>query len=91
MTKLAIKSQPEDFVVEEISRLQVQKKGPFGAYVLTKRNWNTVELLGLLAKRLKIHPWKIAYGGKKDRYGATSQPLPSRAPGRKRSKSRIFP
>ncbi len=71
--KVVIKSQPEDFVVEEISHLRVRKKGPFGVYLLTKKNWNTVELLGLLAKRLKIPSKKIAYGGKKDRHGLTSQ------------------
>ncbi len=45
----------------------------YRAYRLTKSGWNTLELVRLLARTCGVSPAAIAYGGKKDRHGLTSQ------------------
>ncbi len=68
-----IKAIPEDFVVEEIAELPLTKTGEFRVYQLTKKNWTTPDVIRFLAKLLSISPKAIAYGGKKDKHGLTSQ------------------
>jgi tRNA pseudouridine13 synthase len=70
---MKIKSRPEDFKVEEVARIELLSQGPFGVYLLTKNGLNTVELLESLGRRLKLPARALAYGGKKDRHGLTSQ------------------
>ena len=71
--KIKIKSIPEDFIVEERALLPFTKKGPFGAYLLKKRGWNTVGLLLKLSKELNIPFKHFSYGGKKDRHALATQ------------------
>ncbi len=68
-----IKAIPEDFVVEEIADLPLTETGLFRVYRLTKKNWTTPDLMRFLAKFLSISPKAIAYGGKKDKHGITTQ------------------
>ncbi len=68
-----IKVKPEDFVVKEITSLELKKKGQYTVYLLKKINWNTVDLLKRIAQRLKIPFDSISYGGKKDRHAITEQ------------------
>ncbi|GAB6183664.1 tRNA pseudouridine(13) synthase TruD [Thermodesulfovibrio hydrogeniphilus] len=68
-----IKVKPEDFIVKEITNLEIRKKGQYTVYLLKKTNWNTVELLKRIAKRFKIPFENISYGGKKDRHAITEQ------------------
>ena len=68
-----IKARPEDFVVEEQAALPLRAAGAFRAYRLTKRGWNTLDLVRLLARTCGVSPAAIAYGGKKDRHGLTAQ------------------
>jgi tRNA pseudouridine13 synthase len=68
-----IKAIPEDFIVEEIADLPLVEKGEFRVYQLSKRNWTTPDIVRFLAKLLSISPKAIAYGGKKDKHGITSQ------------------
>jgi len=68
-----IKAIPEDFIVEEIATLPLENKGEFRVYTLTKKNWTTPDLVRFLARLLSISPRAIAYGGKKDKHGITSQ------------------
>jgi len=70
---MKIKVKPEDFIVEEVASLPLAAKGEYGLYQLTKRNWNTVDLLYRIVSRLHIPFTAIGYGGKKDRYGETTQ------------------
>lgn len=71
--KVVIKATPEDFLVEEIAQLPLKRQGEFAVYRLTKQGWNTVGALLEISRQQKI-PWsRIAYAGKKDRYGLTSQ------------------
>lgn len=68
-----IKAIPEDFIVEEIADLPLTETGLFRVYRLTKKNWTTPDLMRFLAKFLSISPKAIAYGGKKDKHGITTQ------------------
>ena len=68
-----IKARPEDFIVEERAALPLREAGEFRAYRLTKSGWNTLDLVRLLARTCGVSPAAIAYGGKKDRHGVTSQ------------------
>lgn len=68
-----IKAIPEDFIVEEIADLPLVEKGEFRVYQLVKKNWTTPDLVRFLAKLLSISPKAIAYGGKKDKHGITTQ------------------
>jgi tRNA pseudouridine13 synthase len=70
---LKIKVQPQDFIVEEISSLPLEKKGDFGVYILKKRGWNTTDLLHSLVKKLNTPYGNFSYGGRKDKYALTSQ------------------
>ncbi|MDD5432482.1 MAG: tRNA pseudouridine(13) synthase TruD [Candidatus Omnitrophica bacterium] len=71
--KVKIKVKPEDFVVEEIANLPFVKKGDYAVYLLEKKGRNTVELLKEIAQRSKIQFKYFSYGGRKDKYGLTSQ------------------
>ncbi|MFA5059964.1 MAG: tRNA pseudouridine(13) synthase TruD [Candidatus Omnitrophota bacterium] len=71
--KLTIKSRPEDFIVEEVAPLPLTKKGTHGVYLLTKKGWNTLDVLRDIAKKLRIHFENLSYGGKKDRHALTTQ------------------
>lgn len=68
-----IKALEEDFVVEEKAEIPFQSNGDYGVYLLEKRNWNTLDLLNHIAKKLKISSSSISYGGKKDKHGITFQ------------------
>lgn len=70
---LKIKVQPEDFVVEEIAPLPLKRKGEFVVYRLKKKGWNTVDVLREISRTRNIPERDIAYGGKKDRHGLTTQ------------------
>jgi tRNA pseudouridine13 synthase len=74
-----IKAIPEDFIVEEIANPPLADKGEFRIYTLTKKNWTTPDLVRFLARLLSISPRAIAYGGKKDKHGITSQHITIRS------------
>ena len=71
---MKIKVQPEDFVVEEVSSI-IPGTTParYKLYKLQKQQWDTMDLVGFLSRKLNVRPGDIAFSGIKDRYGATSQ------------------
>ncbi len=71
--KLKLKTRPEDFLVEEEADLPLEPKGEYAVYLLEKRGWNTVDLLSFLARKSGLDNRRFSYGGRKDRYGLTSQ------------------
>ncbi len=77
---MKIKVRPEDFIVNEIIDLNPSERGEYGLFILKKRGWNTLDVLREISRRLKIPPSEISYGGKKDRYGLTSQYITIRKP-----------
>lgn len=68
-----IKARPEDFIVEEMANLPLSESGEYRVYRLTKKNWTSPDLMRFLARTLSISPKAIAYGGKKDKHGLTTQ------------------
>lgn len=70
---MKIKVKPEDFIVEEKADLKFYKGGDHKVYLLTKKGFNTADLLLILAKRLNIPHSNFSYGGKKDRHALTTQ------------------
>ncbi|KAA0242759.1 MAG: tRNA pseudouridine(13) synthase TruD [Candidatus Brocadia sp. AMX2] len=70
---IKVKVKPEDFIVEEVADLPLQKDGNFRVYLLRKRGWNTVDILKMLSRKFSIPHSYFSYGGKKDKYAFTSQ------------------
>src|SRR3990170_4303938 len=68
---MKIKVKPEDFIVK--ADLKFHKGGDHRVYLLTKRGFNTVDLLLRLSKKLGIPFSNFSYGGKKDRHALTTQ------------------
>lgn len=69
-----IKEKPEDFIVEEIIDLD-DSPGPYLYIKLTKKQWNTLDVIAQLQKRLHIQRSQIGYAGLKDKQGITTQYL----------------
>ena len=70
---IKIKVNPEDFVVEEVAGLPMRKNGNYYIYRLTKRGWNTVDVLRKISQTYSIPFPDLSYGGKKDKRAITSQ------------------
>ena len=70
---MKIKVKPEDFIVEEDADLKLHKGGEYRVYLLTKKGFNTIDLLLRLSKKLGIPFSNFSYGGKKDRHALTTQ------------------
>ncbi|MCX7662002.1 MAG: tRNA pseudouridine(13) synthase TruD [Candidatus Omnitrophica bacterium] len=70
---MKIKVKAEDFVVNEIAKIDFKKNARFKVYLLTKKGFNTLDVLIKLAKRFKLDLKKFGYGGRKDRYALTTQ------------------
>jgi tRNA pseudouridine13 synthase len=73
---MKIKTKPEDFIVREVSNIQVKKAtGAYRIYRLEKRQWDTLDLIRVISQKLGIRLDAISLGGMKDRYGETEQLL----------------
>jgi tRNA(Glu) U13 pseudouridine synthase TruD len=71
---MKIKVAAEDFFVREESELEISSE-PQAQMIfrLIKRDWDTFDLLDLLARRLKIPEHDISVAGIKDRHCRTEQ------------------
>ncbi|UCF96715.1 MAG: tRNA pseudouridine(13) synthase TruD [Spirochaetaceae bacterium] len=71
---MKIKVNAEDFIVREESALHFSEKPrAHVVFRLSKQDWDTFDLIDLLARRLGIPTGDISFGGIKDRYGKTEQ------------------
>ena len=79
-----IKKNPEDFLVEEISKdgsvLKIDKRikkrkdtGDFTYFILQKRNWDTMQALRAVSSMLHCSVKRFNYAGLKDRVAITTQ------------------
>jgi len=78
-----LKSSPEDFIVEEITkegevleldkRFEKEGEGDFTRFVLQKRNWNTLQALREIGNKLHCGMKRFSYAGVKDRNAVTTQ------------------
>ncbi len=76
-----IRSQPEDFQVEEQLSFQPEGEGEHHFLYLQKRNTNTEWLAKQLARFCGVPPKDVGYAGLKDRNAITSQWFSIRIPG----------
>src|SRR3989338_5846191 len=80
-----IKQQPEDFVVEEITRLgdgiEIKSKGKYIYCILKKRNYTTLKALQVISYELGISLNNIGFAGNKDRTAVTQQAISIYDPG----------
>ncbi len=70
---MKLKQRPEDFRVEELSRLEPGSAGEFALYRLEKSGIGTPEALRVVGREWRLDPRAIAFAGLKDRYGITGQ------------------
>lgn len=68
-----IKQIPEDFIVNEINNLVIGNKGQYAYFLLKKKNYNTLDAIKKIAKKLKINEKNIGFAGNKDRNAVTAQ------------------
>ncbi|MDR2846301.1 MAG: tRNA pseudouridine(13) synthase TruD [Candidatus Methanoplasma sp.] len=81
-----LKTEPEDFVVDEISvRPEPKESGKHVIATVTTRNWETNRLVRLLARNLGISKEKIGFAGTKDKRGITTQLMSFECPMEKMS------
>ena len=71
-----LKVTPADFIVEEETDLPLSaRSAPYAVFRLSKKSWDTFDLIDLLARRLSVQREDISVGGIKDRHGSTTQLL----------------
>ncbi len=70
---MKIKQIPEDFIVEEITSINLKKKGRFSVYKLIKKNMDFIAARKTIARKFKISPKLISYAGIKDKIAVTTQ------------------
>src|SRR5579859_5877001 len=68
-----IRSQPEDFWVEEVLGFAADGEGPHVMLTVEKRGANTHWVGEQLARHAGIHPHDVGYAGLKDRHAVTVQ------------------
>jgi tRNA pseudouridine13 synthase len=72
-----LRSRPEDFIVEEVSRLapggRGAAEGPYGLYRLRKRSITTPEAVRRVTRAGGIDPGRVRYSGLKDRHAVAVQ------------------
>lgn len=68
-----LKQIPEDFIVTEISNVELNQNGPYSYFWLKKRNKNTLEVIKELAQKLGIREKEIGFAGSKDKQAVTEQ------------------
>jgi tRNA pseudouridine13 synthase len=72
---MKLKQQPDDFRVEEITRIVPENAGVFAFYRMEKRGWSTPDALAAIRRRWQVEPQRLSYGGLKDRHAWTTQYL----------------
>ncbi|MBI2668251.1 tRNA pseudouridine(13) synthase TruD [Candidatus Woesearchaeota archaeon] len=68
-----IKQLPEDFLVREISTVQIKPSGRYLYFRLQKRHRNTLDVIRELARIFHIKEKQIGFAGNKDKTAVTEQ------------------
>ena len=68
-----LKQIPEDFIVEEVINLELTDKGDYSYFLIEKKNWNTKDVIKIIAKKLNIRERRINIAGIKDKIALTKQ------------------
>lgn len=78
-----IKSQPEDFVVDEKLSFDLADEGDHVFLHIRKRDLNTDEVARKIVRLAGVKPFDLGYAGKKDRRAVTEQWFSVHLPGRR--------
>ena len=70
-----LKAKPSDFVVREVSQVEIGKEGEYLILEVTKENWDTHILVREIARRLRISKERISFAGTKDKFAVTTQKI----------------
>ena len=70
-----IKQLPEDFIVKEISEVNLETNGQYVCYILKKVNYTTIDALQILSQKFKIPLKNIGFAGNKDKNAVTEQKI----------------
>ncbi|MBI4981363.1 tRNA pseudouridine(13) synthase TruD [Candidatus Woesearchaeota archaeon] len=68
-----LKQLPEDFIVKEISKVELKPNGRYLYFKLKKRGHNTLTALTYLAKKLNLKETQFGFAGNKDKEAVTEQ------------------
>jgi tRNA pseudouridine13 synthase len=68
-----IKQQPEDFIVREISNIEIKDKGEYLYFILKKKNYNTLTAIQHIANVLHVPINRFGFAGNKDKNAITEQ------------------
>lgn len=71
---MRIKQIPEDFVVEEVIKLNITKEiNNYSIIKITKKNWESFKIIAALSKALRIKIKFVGFAGNKDKSAITTQ------------------
>ncbi len=70
-----LKTEPEDFIVEELPLYEPSGVGIHTFFAIRKRDLSTLEAINRIARDLRINPRNIGYAGLKDKRAVTTQVL----------------
>lgn len=68
-----IKQVPQDFIVEELMDLKLDKSGSYSYFMLEKKEMTTPKAISLISERLNIDEKYINFAGAKDKQAITKQ------------------
>ena len=68
-----LKEKPEDFCVKEVMDLKLDKNGNYTYFLLKKKNWNTMDAINEISRRLHINTKRFGFAGFKDKRAVTEQ------------------
>tara|TARA_Y100000310_G_scaffold345600_1_gene467086 strand:- start:245 stop:1183 length:939 start_codon:yes stop_codon:yes gene_type:complete len=68
-----LKEKPEDFVVKERIRLDLDSEGQYGYYLLVKKEKNTLDAVKEVARFFNVSFKDVGYAGNKDKVAITKQ------------------
>ncbi|MEM2874355.1 MAG: tRNA pseudouridine(13) synthase TruD [Candidatus Nanoarchaeia archaeon] len=70
---MKIKQIPEDFIVEELIEIPLEKSGNQTYFWLTKKGWTTEKALREIAKKCRVSYKRFKFAGTKDKIAITRQ------------------
>jgi len=68
-----IKERPEDFIVKEISDVELKDRGEYTYFLLKKRNYNTLDAIERIARAINVGVSRLGFAGNKDKMAITEQ------------------
>lgn len=80
-----IKERPEDFIVEEQIKLELDDEGQYAYFWLNKKGYTTIKVLESISRFLKKKMRDIGFAGNKDKQAVTRQAVSIKDPSKRLS------